>query len=118
LIELKVQYKDDKDKLNLEGMYECSFLNTYYYDIYNKIIKDEINLEILYNLLDTLKEIEEGSVNQYQASVKVGTLLKTIYIDSALRKSEKLNSNEKEPLFNNGLNMKWSDYKKQFKTKL
>jgi hypothetical protein len=34
--------------------------------------------------------IEDGEVGQHEASVEVGQLLKQIYIDSALKKSEKL----------------------------
>jgi hypothetical protein len=40
--------------------------------------------------LGVLKLIEEGKVGQHEASVEVGKLLKQIYIDSALKKSEKL----------------------------
>jgi len=52
--------------------------------------KDEIDLSILGRLLGVLKLIEDGKVGQHEASVEVGKLLKQIYIDSALKKSEKL----------------------------
>jgi hypothetical protein len=52
--------------------------------------KDEIDLAILGKLLGVLKMIEDGKVGQHEASVEVGKLLKQIYIDSALKKSEKL----------------------------
>jgi hypothetical protein len=47
-------------------------------------------LSILGRLLGVLKLIEDGKVGQHEASVEVGKLLKQIYIDSALKKSEKL----------------------------
>lgn len=91
LIMLKVQYQNDPDTLHLEGMTECSFLFTYYTDIYNKIRKDEIDLKILFQFLDVLGKIEAGQMDQHEGSFEVGMLLKKIYVDSALRKAEKLN---------------------------
>ena len=37
-----------------------------------------------------LKKIEDGMVDQHEGSFMVGTLLKKIYVDSALKKAEKL----------------------------
>ncbi len=91
LIMLKAKHCDNADDLHMEAMMECNFLFTYYTDIYNKIRKDEIDLKILYKFLDVLEEIEEGKLDQHEGSFKVGTLLKDIYVDSALRKAEKLN---------------------------
>jgi hypothetical protein len=68
----------------------CTFLFNNYTDIFNKVKKDEIDLAILGRLLGVLKMIEDGKVGQHEASVEVGNLLKQIYIDSALKKSEKL----------------------------
>ena len=90
LIMLKAKHINSPDELHLEAMMECNFLFTYYTDIYNKIRKDEIDLKILYKFLDVLQEIEEGKLDQHEGSFKVGTLLKEIYVDSALRKAAKL----------------------------
>ncbi len=57
LLDLKVEYEGDE--LNMKAAEQCSFLFTYYTDIYNKIKKDEINLEILFQLIDILQDIEE-----------------------------------------------------------
>lgn len=92
LVMLKAKYQDDPDALNLEAMGECNFLFTYYTDIYNKIRKDEIDLKILFQFLDVLGKIEAGQMDQHDGSFEVGTLLKKIYVDSALRKAEKLNA--------------------------
>jgi len=92
LVMLKVKYMDDQDALNLEAMSECNFLFTYYTDLYNKIRKDEIDLKILFQFLDVLNKIEEGRMDQHEGSYEVGLLLKKIYVDSALRKAEKLNA--------------------------
>jgi hypothetical protein len=90
LILLKAKYRDDPDQLLLESMTECNFLFTYYTDIYNKIKKDEIDLNILNRFLDVLRQIEDGKLDQHEGSFAVGTLLKELYVDSALKKAEKL----------------------------
>ena len=75
------------DKMCVE---KCQFLFNYYTDIYNKVKKDEIDLQILIRLINVLYAIEEGHVDQHEGSFEVGKLLKEIYIDSALRKADKL----------------------------
>ena len=115
LVMLKAKYPDDAASLNLEAMSECSFLFTYYTDLYNKIRKDEIDLKILFQFIDVLAKIEEGKIDQHEGSFEVGTLLKKIYIDSALRKAEKLNaeSDKMEPEYKGPqVEISW----KQFKT--
>ena len=117
LIDLKATYMNDFDKLNYEAMNECCFLNTYYTDIYNRLMKDELNIEILYNFLDVLKEIENGELDQHEASFKVGKVLKEIYVDSALRKAEKINKQypKEEKEEKKGISISWSDFKKKMK---
>ena len=115
LVMLKAKYLDDADALNLEAMSECNFLFTYYTDLYNKIRKDEIDLKILFQFLDVLSKIEDGKIDQHEGSFEVGTLLKKIYVDSALRKAEKLNveSDKMEPEYKGPqVEISW----KQFKT--
>jgi hypothetical protein len=92
LVMLKAKHFDDQDALNLEAMTECNFLFTYYTDLYNKIRKDEIDLKILFQFIDVLRKIEDGQMDQHEGSYEVGLLLKKIYVDSALRKAEKLNT--------------------------
>ena len=90
MVVLKAKYRDDPDKCNLECMDSCNFLFTYYTDIYNKIKKDEIDLSMLHQFIDILRKIEDGELDQHEGSFMVGTLLKNIYIDSALKKADKL----------------------------
>jgi hypothetical protein len=120
LIMLKAKHKDDESALNLEAMVECNFLFTYYTDIYNKVRKDEIDLSILYQFLDVLQKIEDGKLDQHEGSFEIGTLLKKIYIDSALRKAEKINSDtkEKEPEYKGPqVNISWKQFKKMNSSK-
>lgn len=115
LIMLKVKHQNDPDALHLEGMSECNFLFTYYTDIYNKIRKDEIDLKILFQALDVLKDIEEGKLGQHDGAYKFGLLLRKIYVDSALKKAEKLNAEtgEKEQEFKGPqVDVSWGQFKK------
>jgi hypothetical protein len=91
---------------------ECYFLYSNYTDIFNKIKKDEIDIDILFQFLNVLEQIENGSVDQHEASFEVGTLLKKIYIDSALRKADKLNESRPEPVHISGSAITWRQFKK------
>tara|TARA_B100001093_G_C26784753_1_gene996142 strand:- start:76 stop:600 length:525 start_codon:yes stop_codon:yes gene_type:complete len=75
---------------------KCTFLYNNYTDIYNKIKKDEIDISILDKFLIVLKKIEQGEIDQHEGSYTVGKLLKELYVDSALKKSEKLDKREKK----------------------
>lgn len=91
MLEIKEKYINDDIRMNEESISQCFFLFTYYTDIYNKIKKDEINLKILFKFLDILEQIENDELDQHEGSFLVGTLLKELYIDSALKKADKLN---------------------------
>jgi hypothetical protein len=98
LVLLRAKYGDDAEKINIEGMSECNFLFTYYTDIYNKVRKGELDLQMLTKFLDVLKDIEDGVLNQHEGSFQIGSILKEMYVDSALKKAEKLNEhNEPTP---------------------
>lgn len=93
---------------------KCTFLFNNYTEIFNKVKKDEINLSILLRLLNVLHSIEEGAVDQHEASFEVGTLLKQIYIDSALKKADKLNTNVENTEIEIPIkNISWNEYKNQ-----
>jgi hypothetical protein len=91
MVATKKLYNNDQTKINEICVTECFFLFTYYTDIYNKIKNDEINLDILFKFLDVLEKIENNELDQHEGSFLVGTLLKELYIDSALKKADKLN---------------------------
>ena len=94
LIKIKAKFKGDDTKIHEEGINECSFLFTYYTDIYNKIRKDEVDVGILNKFLDVLRRIEDGELDQHEGSFLVGSILKELYVDSALKKAEKLNTKD------------------------
>jgi hypothetical protein len=81
---------NDQSEIHIEAMMECNFIFTFYTDIYNKIRKSEIDLHLFYQFLDILSKIENGELDQHEGSFEVGTILKKIYVDSALKHSEKM----------------------------
>lgn len=92
---------------------KCPFLYTKYTDIFNKLVADELNLDIMSKLLLVLKMIEDEKVDQHEASAMVGKLLKELYVDSAVRRGENLDKkyeSEKEPI-ENGKDISWKAYK-------
>jgi hypothetical protein len=116
LLMIKAKYRNDADKISEEGMNECSFLFTYYTDIYNKIRKDEIDLKILNKFLNVLRRIEDGEIDQHDGSYLVGQLLKEMYVDSALKKAGKLEEQNKAEAAptpkNESINVSWKQFKK------
>ena len=72
---------------------ECPFLHRNYTDIFNKVKNNEINLAILGKFLEILGQIENDEIDQNDGSYAVGVLLKELYIDSALKKANKINEN-------------------------
>ena len=74
----------------------CNFLWTNYTNIFNRIMKDELNLNILRKFIDTLREVEDGGLDQHEASVKIGEVLKQLYIDSALQREKRSDVEDKK----------------------
>ena len=116
LQQLKTKYKADDPILQEKGVEQCSFLFENYTDIFNRVKKDEIDLSLLNQFLNVLQQIENGSLDQHEASYMVGTILKEIYIDSALKKGEKLDkehAKEDVPKLEPKVNVSWKEYKMQ-----
>jgi predicted transcriptional regulator len=107
----------DKDELVNQAIINCSFLFTYYTDIYNRIKNDEIDISLLFTFLEILSKIENEELDQHEGSFLIGKLLKEIYIDSALKKSEKLdklyNSEVKETTIT-PIQIQWKQWKSQY----
>ena len=73
---------------------------------------------MLFQLISVLKAIEDGKVDQHEGSFEVGKILKKIYIDSALKRSEHLDAEqaakdkrEKKPAKPQAEKISWAEYK-------
>ena len=116
MMEIKKKYpKLKKETKNRMIESKCTWLWKHYMNIYNKLKKDELNLSILHNFLSTLKQIEDGELDQHDASVKIGKILKELYVDSAMQQQKKREDAEKKRKKRKGNPVKklsWNEYKK------
>jgi hypothetical protein len=102
-----------EENIYVDAINECGFLFTYYTDIFNKVRKDEIEISILYRFLDVLKQIENEELDQHEGSFQVGSILKELYVDSALKKAEKLDkiADKTQEYRGPDLAISWREYK-------
>jgi hypothetical protein len=120
MMDIKKNYprlgKNAKDRM-IES--KCMWLWKNYMNIYNKLKKDELNLDILNNFLVVLKQVESGVLDQHNASVKVGQILKELYVDSAIKIKERQEALDKKRKTKKPFkNLSWKDYKKTVKLKI
>ena len=109
-VELKL---NDPEKYTEMCRNTTPFLYNNYTDIFNRLVKDELDLELMTKLLIVLKLVEDGKVDQNEGSVMVGKVLKELYVDSALKTSEHLdqqNSVTELPIETKPIS--WKEYKK------
>lgn len=95
----------------------CEFLYNNYTNIFNKLFKDELDLNILHQFLQVLQRIENGEIDQHEGSYLVGMTLKKLYIDSALKHEKKLDAVDKKrgkdtKPSHKSKNISWNEYKK------
>lgn len=126
LLELKTRYEKtigetDKEKFDNMCVAQCSFLFNNYTDIFNKVKKNEMNLQILLNLIEILKNIEEGLIDQHTGAFEVGKILKAMYIDSALLKADRIDKKTGEKMESAptvvAKNVSWKEYKELLQSK-
>lgn len=120
LLELKTKYEatlaeSNPQKFDDMCVAQCSFLFNNYTDIFNKVKKNEMNLNILLKLIGVLKSIEDGLMDQHVGAFEVGKILKAMYIDSALLKAEKIDKKTGEKMAATDAvvakNISWQEFK-------
>ncbi len=92
------------DELCMES---AGFLFRNYTIIYNKLIRNQIDINLFYVFLDKLKLIEDGRLSQQEAAYDIGMLLRNMYVDPRLREMEE----KKEPDYKKGRNVSWTEFK-------
>lgn len=107
-------YKTDIELFKNKCTDKNIFLYNNYFDIFNKVCTNDIDLNIMEEFISVLRLIEEELIDQHEGSVKIGELLKKLYVDSALRKGDKLDkSNPAEvKVFKESKDISWKEYKK------
>ena len=93
----------DDENLERECIKNCYFLYEQYTHIFMRLIKNRVDIDILHTFLDTLQSIEDGKLDQHEASFEIGTLLKKMYIDPRI--------DDTKPLFKPSNNISWQEYK-------
>jgi hypothetical protein len=101
LIRLK-QGKEWKD-IESECIQEANFLYTNYTMIFNRLLRDRLDVSIFFTFLELLREIEQGRLDQHEASYEIGMLLKRMYVDPKL---------DIQPTHVTGQSISWQEFKK------
>ena len=111
LLDLKRKYsRVSKETLNSMAVKRCNFLFKHYTNIFNRVFEDQLDLNMLGSFIEVLRRIEDGEIDQHQGSYEVGTLLKRMYIDSALRKDK--TKDKKQVAFKKPKNkISWAQFK-------
>jgi hypothetical protein len=113
LIEFKKAHAElfatDRPLFEEKLMREDNFLFLNYMELYTTLLKTEVDTSILNAVLTCLEQIETGECNQHEASVRVGTLLKSIYIDKVIQDT----THDKEPLAEQQ-SISWKEYKERY----
>jgi hypothetical protein len=101
-----LRLKEGKDWTDIESdcIQEANFLYRQYTTIFNRLLRDRLDLPILFTFLKILQKIEEGELDQHEASYEIGMLLKRLYIDPKL--------DIQEPTHVTGQTISWQEYKK------
>jgi hypothetical protein len=100
---LKLVYAD-LEILQSECIKKCYLLYENYTVIFNRLLKNRVDIDVLYTFLDTLQMIEDGKMDQHEASFEIGTLLKKMYIDPRIE--------DKPPEYKPPINITWQEFKK------
>ena len=105
----------EEEKFNHLCETSAPFLFSNYTDLFRKVMKDELDMKMMVNFIGILKQIEEGQLDQYDASVKVGTILREIYVDSAMRRGDNLDKEHatEAPTFVEPASISWNEYKQK-----
>lgn len=101
LVKIKKENNSIYD-IKIKGQNECVFLFKNYTNIYNKLIQNDLDLNIMFTFLDILEKVEKGQCDQQEASYEIGVLLKQLYIDT------KINTQENKMQTKN---ITWNEYK-------
>ena len=91
----------------------CKYLFNNYTNIFNKLVKDEINMDIMKQFLLHLSLIENGELDQHEGSVLIGRLLRDLFLTSAANRANKLDEEHDtgKPVLEEGKPISWTEFK-------
>ncbi len=116
MLDIKKRYtRLDKKTVDTMIDTQCNWLFTHYFNLFNKLKKNELDINIMGQFIMALKDVEDGVMDQHEASVRVGQILKKLYIDSALKKDKKeeeKRSRQRKKKDRGKNKLTWAQYKK------
>ena len=96
---------------------KCSFLFNAYTDIYNRLFKDQLDVNLMLEALKTLKQVETGKINQQEGSILMGKLFYKVFVSNAIKHEDAsvtndipVSSTSREGTEENKIT--WREYKK------
>ena len=105
-----------KQELSNACEYYAPFMYKNYTDLFIRAKNGDLDFEIMGTLIDVLERIEGGEINQHEGAHEVGILLKRLYIDSALKRSSRLDDDDEtaeEEKRTEPLNVDYAHFKKR-----
>ena len=113
---LKIKYqrlaKSNIDQYKQIITNQCSFLFNNYTNIFNRLLKNQLDLTILKRFINILHRIEEGDIDQHEGSFEIGKLLKELYLDSVVRQDKMSNKGRKMKPKKPVKKISWAEFKK------
>lgn len=85
-----------------------------YTNIYNKLMKNQINPQVVFSMVEVLEQIEQGKLDQHEASVVVGKLLKHIFVDGAIHQDGKPGKKATKKSRPPPVDISWQQYKEKY----
>ena len=94
----------------------CPYLNVHFNGIFNYLLKENVNYDIMAQFLYVLKMIEDGKMTQQDGSGAIGKILGQIYLDPAVQTKSAISSPSNEDSESvkaqPALEIGWKSYKK------
>jgi hypothetical protein len=94
---------------------ECKYIYTQFPDVFDRVVRNDMNLDVFEKIIMILKMIEDGKVNQSEASALVGKLSQKLFFqkEAVEAVANAANSSSAEPEPPRG--MTWKEFKQSRK---
>jgi hypothetical protein len=82
-------YKNNKIMFKEMCVKRAGFLFNKYTNIFNKLVNNELNIDVLMEFIKILERIENNNIDQHEGSYEAGLLLKKLYLDGNINRDNK-----------------------------
>lgn len=93
----------DQDELQTLYQTHCPYLYHNHSGVLQSLVQGKVHTDMLHTLLQSLKRVELGELDQHEASFEVGQALKEKYIDKVIPQNDPEKKHSK--------NISWKHYK-------